>query len=93
MPCIRSVAAFMSTTWRRRRPKSSFPAISNFFKEPVLVEVTRVIGWVLIINALAIIPRTIFIRNVEFKVQTKVSLISSIFSGIVGIGTYHLPFS
>lgn len=62
------------------------PAISNFFKEPVLVEVTRVIGWVLIINALAIIPRTIFIRNVEFKVQTKVSLISSIFSGIVGIG-------
>ena len=62
------------------------PAISDFFKEPVLVEVTRVIGWVLIINALAIIPRTIFIRNVEFKVQTKVSLISSIFSGIVGIG-------
>ena len=32
------------------------PAISVFFKEPILVEVTRVIGWVLIINALAIIP-------------------------------------
>lgn len=31
------------------------------FQEPVLVEVTRVIGWVLIINALAIIPRTILL--------------------------------
>lgn len=62
------------------------PVISAFFKEPVLVEVTRVIGWVLIINALAIIPRTQFVRNVDFKTQTKVSLISSVSSGIVGIG-------
>lgn len=62
------------------------PVISAFFKEPVLVEVTRVIGWVLIINALAIIPRTQFVRNVDFKTQTKVSLISSISSGIIGIG-------
>lgn len=29
MPCIRSVAAFMSTTWRRRRPKSSLPTSRN----------------------------------------------------------------
>lgn len=62
------------------------PAISAFFKEPVLIEIVRVIGWVLVINALAIIPRTIFVRNVDFKTQTKVSLISSITSGIIGIG-------
>lgn len=62
------------------------PGISVFFKEPILVKVVRVIGLVLIINALAIIPRTIFVRDVNFKTQTKVSLISSISSGIVGIG-------
>lgn len=62
------------------------PAISIFFKEPILREISRGIAWVLIINALSIIPRTIFIRNVNFKTQTKVSLISSISSGIVGIG-------
>ena len=62
------------------------PAISVFFKEPVLVEVVRIIGWVLIINALAIIPRTQFVREVDFKTQTKVSLISSISSGVIGIG-------
>ena len=35
---------------------------------------------------ISIIPRTIFVRNVNFKTQTKVSLISSISSGFVGIG-------
>ena len=46
----------------------------------------RVIGWVLMINALAIIPRTLFVKEINFKVQTKVSLISSISSGVIGIG-------
>lgn len=64
----------------------SAPAISVFFKEPILVDVMRVIGWILIINAFAIIPRTIFVRTINFKVQTKVSLIASVSSGIVGIG-------
>lgn len=64
----------------------SAPTISVFFKEPVLVDVMRVIGWILIINALAIIPRTIFVRNINFKAQTKVSLIASISSGVIGIG-------
>lgn len=64
----------------------SAPAISVFFKEPVLVDVMRVIGWILIINAFAIIPRTIFVRNINFKAQTKVSLIASVSSGVIGIG-------
>lgn len=62
------------------------PAISVFFKEPLLVEVMRVIGWVLVINALGIIPRTLFVKDVNFKTQTKVSLIASISSGVLGIG-------
>ncbi|NLZ96053.1 MAG: lipopolysaccharide biosynthesis protein, partial [Bacteroidales bacterium] len=62
------------------------PTISTFFKEPILLNVTRVIGWMLIINALAIIPRTILVKNVDFKTQTKASLIASITSGIIGIG-------
>lgn len=64
----------------------SAPAISVFFKEPILVDVMRVIGWMLIINAFAIIPRTILVRNINFKTQTKVSLIASLSSGVIGIG-------
>lgn len=62
------------------------PAISAFFREPLLVDVMRVIGWVLLINALAIIPRTLFVKDVNFKTQTKVSLIASVSSGVIGIG-------
>ena len=61
------------------------PAISIFLKEPILINIMRIIGLILIINALSIIPRTVFVRNINFKTQTKVSLISSIGSGFVGI--------
>ena len=62
------------------------PWIAAFFKEPLLTDVMRVIGIVLVVNAFAIIPRTLFVKAVNFKVQTKVSLIASLSSGAVGIG-------
>lgn len=61
------------------------PSISVFFKESILEDVLRVLGWVLVINAFGIIPRTILVRNIDFKTQTKVSVISSVVSGVVGI--------
>lgn len=63
----------------------SSPAISLFFTEPLLIDILRIIGLVLIINALGIIPRTILIKNIDFKTQTKVSVISSVSSGLIGI--------
>ena len=64
----------------------SAPAISNFFNQPQLIPLLRVMGSIVIINAFAIIQRTILVKQVDFKTQTKVSLISSITSGVVGIG-------
>ena len=64
----------------------SAPAISNFFNQPQLIPLLRVMGLIVIINAFAIIQRTILVKQVDFKTQTKVSLISSISSGVVGIG-------
>jgi len=61
------------------------PAISNFFHEPLLIPITRVMGSVLIINAISIVQRTLFLKKVDFKTQTKISLISSFASGILGI--------
>lgn len=60
--------------------------IAFFFKEPRLVDVTRVMSSILIINGLSIIHRTILTKNIDFKLQTKISLIASLFSGVVGIG-------
>ncbi len=68
------------------------PFISKFFQEPILINVTRVIGLILIINSIGIIPRTIFVRTINFKVQMKVSLISSLVSGFIGIGLAFLHY-
>ena len=61
------------------------PAIARFFNQPSLTLLTRVMGSVLIINAFAIIHRTILVKRVDFKTQTKVSLIASVASGVIGI--------
>ena len=61
------------------------PLIANFFHQKQLVVITRVLGIVIIINSLAIVQRTKLVKNIDFKRQAKVSVISSIVSGIVGI--------
>lgn len=61
-------------------------AISAYFKIPILIPVTKVMASIVIINAFAIVQRTILVKNIDFKTQTKISLIASTVSGIVGIG-------
>lgn len=61
------------------------PAIASFFNQPQLEPLSKVMASVVIINAFAIIQRTIFVKKIDFKTQTKVSLISSITSGVIGI--------
>lgn len=63
----------------------SAPLIANFFRRQELVALTRVMSVIVIFNALVIVQRARMTRNVDFKTQTKVTLISVIISGIVGI--------
>ena len=58
---------------------------SRFFNEPQLVPLVRVMSIIVLINALALIQRTNLTKNVDFKTQTKASLISSVSSGAVGL--------
>ena len=59
--------------------------IADFFDRPPLVPLTQAMSVIVIINAFAIIQRTILVKKIDFKTQTKASLFSSITSGIVGI--------
>ncbi len=63
----------------------SAPAISRFFNEPQLVQLVKVLATVMVIDSLTIIQRTILTRQIEFKLQTTISVISSVLSGILGI--------
>lgn len=64
----------------------SAPFIAGFFNQSQLKPLTQVMSCIVIINAFAIIQRTLLVKRIDFKTQTKVSLIASITSGIVGIG-------
>jgi len=68
------------------------PSISRFFDRPPLTDLLQVMSFIIIINAFAIIQRTILMKNIDFKTQTKISLISSISSGVVGIGMAHAGY-
>ena len=58
---------------------------SRFFREPQLIPLVRVMSVIIIINALALVQRTRLVKSVDFKTQTKASLISSVSSGAVGL--------
>ena len=70
----------------------SAPAISRFFNEPQLIVLVQVLGVVLIIDSFTIIQRTILTKRIDFKLQTKISVISSIVSGVVGISLAYRGF-
>lgn len=63
----------------------SAPLIADFFDQPQLKSLSQVMASIVIVNAFAIIQRTLLVKRIDFKTQTKVSLISSIASGVVGI--------
>lgn len=59
--------------------------IANFFEQPILADVLPVMSVIVMINAVAIIQRTLLIKAIDFKTQAYISLIASLLSGIVGI--------
>lgn len=65
------------------------PIISIFYNEPELCAILRVLGVVIIINGFAIVQRALFTIDINFKVQTKATLIAAVISGCFGIVTAY----
>lgn len=70
----------------------SAPLISTFFEEDQLTALVRVLALGVIINAFSIIPRAMFTKEVDFKVQAKVNMAASIVSGIIAVAMALLGF-
>ena len=60
--------------------------IALFFEREELVNLSRVMSIIVIINALSIVQRTRLTKKIDFKTQTKITVISSLVSGVIGIG-------
>lgn len=61
------------------------PLIAKFFEREELTLLTRVTSVSIILGALAIVQQTRLTKRIDFKTQTKITLIASICSGIIGI--------
>lgn len=61
------------------------PLISSFFRKPELVPIMRVMSIIIILNAFSVVQQTILIKRIDFKTQTKISVIASLLSGVLGI--------
>lgn len=63
----------------------SAPLIAHFFGRLELVLLVRVSSLELIAGAIAMVQRVRFTKELDFKTQTKISIITSVSSGLIGI--------
>jgi teichuronic acid exporter len=68
------------------------PYIAQFYQQPELTLLTRVIALTVIINAFAAIPRVKLTVNLDFKTQAKCNLIAIVASGFVAFILAYLDY-
>lgn len=61
------------------------PFIAQFYHMPELTLVTRIVMLNLIFSSFAAVPKIILVIKIDFKTQSKISLISAVVSGGIGI--------
>lgn len=61
------------------------PFIAVFFHREELVSLTQVSSLGMIIGALGLVQQTRLIKRIDFKTQTKITIVASVASGMVGI--------
>ena len=70
----------------------SAPLIARFFDRPELIPLVRVMGLLLIVQALSLVQYTRLTKRIDFRTKTKASLIAAILSGLVGIAMAYIGF-
>jgi len=68
------------------------PWIASFYNQPVLTPLTRALSLTIIINSFGMIQKTLLTKRINFKLQTKVSMIAGVLSGTAGITMAVLGF-
>lgn len=61
------------------------PWIASFYNQPILTPLIRVMSLIIVINSFGLIQGILLDKQINFKTQTKVSLIAGGLSGIIGI--------
>ncbi len=70
----------------------STPFIASFFNQPALIPIARVSFISIIFVALYIVPYSLLNKKMDFKTITKISISSTLISGIIGISLAFAGF-
>ena len=68
------------------------PWIASFYKEPQLLDLTRVLCVIVIIHSFGVVQRAMLTANIDFKTQTKASAVAAMISGGVGVFMAYTGF-
>lgn len=63
----------------------SSPLISVFYKQPILAETLRILGFVVILDSLYLVHSSLMIKELKFKYTAIINTTSIVISGIVGV--------
>jgi teichuronic acid exporter len=63
----------------------SAPFIAAFYNQDELINITKVLGLNFIISSFSIIHLTYLTKNLDFKLQSKISIITSLISGLLAL--------
>ncbi len=69
------------------------PIIAVFFNQNALIEISRVLFSILIINSLSIVPRAILTIRVDFKSQAIAGFFAYLISGVIAVYLAHEGYS
>lgn len=68
------------------------PFIADFFQRKELIPLTRVSSLGLVVGALSLVQQARLTKRIDFKSQTKITLVASVASGVIGIVMALLDF-
>lgn len=68
------------------------PLIAGFYRQPLLTDLTRVIGLSVVLNSLVVVQRALLTVKIDFKTQAKASITAAVISGTVGIVMAYTGF-
>lgn len=69
------------------------PLVASFYSIPVLCNILRLLGLIVIIDSFAAVQMTLMTIELNFKIQTKVAIISLLVSGTIGIILAYYDFT
>ncbi len=61
------------------------PLIADFYGEPRLTDLARVLGLSVLVNSTLVVHRALLTSKIDFKTQAKTTLAGAISSGVVGV--------